>query len=41
MKDILLKTGKFAWKAVKEIARGIVTVMSLVEVFIQGKGGKE
>ncbi len=40
MKTILLKTGKFTWTTLKEVAKGIITVMSLVETVIEKKGGK-
>jgi len=41
MRNILLKTGKIAWKVLKETASGIVTLMSFIEVITKKKGGKK
>jgi len=41
MINVLLKTGKIAWKVLKETANGIVTLMSFIEVITKKKGGKK
>ena len=41
MRNILLKTGKIAWKVLKETASGIVTLMSFIEVVTKKKGGEK
>lgn len=41
MRNILFKTGKIAWKVLKETAGGIVTFMSFIEAVAKRKGGQK
>lgn len=41
MRNVLFKTGKVAWKLLKETAGGIVTLMSFIEAVAKKKGGKK
>jgi len=38
MKNVLFKTGKIAWKILKEIVSGVAALMSFVEAVAKKKG---
>lgn len=41
MRNVLLKTGKVAWKILKETLSGITTLMSFMETIAKKKGDKK
>lgn len=41
MRNVLCKTGKVAWKIMKETLSGIAALMSFVEAVVKKKGGKK
>ena len=41
MRNVLLKTGKIAWKVLKKAAAGILTLMSFIEAVAKKKGGNK
>lgn len=41
MKNVLFTTGKVAWKILKEVLSGAVTLMSFIEAIAKKKGDRK
>lgn len=41
MRNVLLQTGKVAWKVLKKTIKSIVTLMSFIEAVTKKKGGNK